>query len=85
MKYQQYLEKSNLNTLINEILFYVDDKVFPNTSSNLLNSKIKSAETINLILADGLGYENLLKSNSNLNKNISSFIIQPFHLLPMWR
>jgi predicted AlkP superfamily pyrophosphatase or phosphodiesterase len=78
VKYQQYLEKSNLNTLINEILFYVDDKVFPNTSSNLLNSKIKSAETINLILADGLGYENLLKSNSNLNKNISSFINTTF-------
>ena len=78
MKYQQYLEKSNLNTLINEILFYVDDKVFRNTSSNLLNSKIKSAETINLILADGLGYENLLKSNSNLNKNISSFINTTF-------
>ena len=78
MKYQQYLENSNLNTLINEILFYVDDKVFRNTSSNLLNSKIKTADTINLILADGLGYENLLKSNSNLNKNVSSSINTTF-------
>ena len=78
MKYQQYLENSNLNTLINEILFYIDDKVFQNTSSNLLNSKIKTADTINLILADGLGYENLLKSNSNLNKNVSSSINTTF-------
>lgn len=78
MKYQQYLENSNLNTLINEILFYIDDKVFQNTSSNLLNSKIETADTINLILADGLGYENLLKSNSNLNKNVSSSINTTF-------
>ena len=78
MKYQQYLENSNLNTLINEILFYIDDKVFQNTSSNLLNSKIETADTINLILADGLGYENLLKCNSNLNKNVSSSINTTF-------
>ena len=82
MKYQQYLENSNLNTLINEILFYIDDKVFQNTSSIFLNSKIETAET-NLILADGLDMAS--KGKSNLNKNVSSSINTTFRLLPMLR
>ena len=37
---------------------------------NLLSEKIKDAETINFILADGLGYKNLISLESSLRDNV---------------
>ena len=45
---------------------------------NLLSEKIKDAETINFILADGLGYKNLISLESSLRDNVKKIINTTF-------
>jgi hypothetical protein len=56
---KNFLEEPNILQLIifNNV---IRDESKVENNENLLSSKIKEAETINFILADGLGYKNLM-------------------------
>ena len=65
-----FLKESNLVDLSREIFQYVvQDKQKIDTRFQLLSEDLYEADTINFILADGLGYENLITTDSYLNKN----------------
>ncbi len=74
-----FLEEPNLVDLSKEIYkAVVQDKLEINTRFNLLSDDIYDAETINFILADGLGYENLNSTDSYLNQNVTKSINTTF-------
>ncbi len=66
------------NSFLNEPnLLQLSKEVFDNvikyesnveSKENLLSPKVKEAETINFILADGLGYENLMSLETSLRQ-----------------
>ena len=62
------LSKKVFNTVLNEDVFYEENAVN-------LNSEIFKAETINFVLADGLGTENLKMSRSDFLNNSNSFSV----------
>jgi|TARA_B110000444_G_scaffold149657_1_gene139975 predicted AlkP superfamily pyrophosphatase or phosphodiesterase len=62
------LSKKVFNTVLNEDVFYEENEVN-------LNSEIFKAETINFVLADGLGTENLKMSRSDFLNNSNSFSV----------
>ena len=62
------LSKKVFNTVLSEDVFYEENEVN-------LNSEIFKAETINFVLADGLGTENLKMSRSNFLNNSNSFSV----------
>ena len=76
---KHFLEEPNLVDLSKEIYkAVVQDKLEINTRFNLLSDDIYDAETINFILADGLGYENLNSTDSYLNQNVNKSINTTF-------
>ena len=76
---KNFLEEPNLVDLSKEIFkTVVQDKLEINTRFNLLSNDVYDAGTINFILADGLGYENLNTTDSYLNKNITNSINTTF-------
>ena len=76
MNLKNIIEKSSLLDLSKKIFNIVlEDDVFPEENEINLNSKILKAETINFVLADGLGNENLKNSMSDYLKNFNSFYI----------
>ena len=62
------LSKKIFNIVLNEDVFYEEYEV-------KLNSEILNAETINFVLADGLGTENLKISRSDFLNNSNSFSV----------
>ena len=52
----------------------VQNKLEIDTRFSLLSDDLYEADTINFILADGLGYENLNSRDSYLNKNVTKSI-----------
>ena len=76
------------NSFLNEPnLLQLSKEVFDNvikyesnveSKENLLSPKVKEAETINFILADGLGYENLMSLETSLKDNIKKIINTTF-------
>ncbi|MDA3013210.1 MAG: alkaline phosphatase family protein [Actinomycetota bacterium] len=79
MKTQKFLIEPNLvdlsKTVINTVL---GKKFYELRFNNLLDEKINDAESINFILADGLGFKNLQETDSWLNSNISKSIFTTF-------
>ena len=70
-----FLEEPNLIDLSKEIFkAVVRDKVEIDTRFELLSQDLYEADTINFILADGLGYKNLSSTDSSLNKNVTQSI-----------
>ena len=70
MNLKNIIGKSSLLDLSKKVFNIVlEDDVFPEENEINLNSKILKAETINFVLADGLGNENLKKSMSDYLKN----------------
>ena len=56
----------------------VQNKLEIDTRFTLLSDDLYEAETINFVLADGLGYENLNSTDSYLNKNVTKSINTTF-------
>ena len=76
---KNFLQEASLLQLSEEIFSTViNDGRKLNTVENLLTEKIKEAETINFILADGLGYENLMSLETSLKDNIKKIINTTF-------
>ena len=74
-----FLKESNLVDLSREIFQYVvQDKQKIDTRFQLLSEDLYEADTINFILADGLGYENLISTDSYLSKNVTKSINTTF-------
>ena len=78
---KNFLEEPNIVDLAKEIFKeVVQNKLEINTRFSLLSDDLYEADTINFILADGLGYENLNSTDSYLNKMLQNLLIQ--HFLP---
>ena len=76
---KNFLQEASLLQLSEEIFSTViNDGRKLNSVENLLTEKIKEAETINFILADGLGYENLMSLETSLKDNIKKIINTTF-------
>ena len=76
---KNFLEEPNLVDLSREVFkAVVRDKVEIDTRFKLLSEDLYKADTINFILADGLGYENLNSTDSYLNKNVTKAINTTF-------
>ncbi len=76
---KNFLREASLLQLSEEIFSTViNDGRKLNSVENLLTEKIKEAETINFILADGLGYENLMSLETSLKDNIKKIINTTF-------
>ena len=64
-----FLQEANLLDMSKEIFnSVVDEHLKVETRFQLLSSKIQDAETVNFILADGLGFLNLQSTDSFLNE-----------------
>jgi predicted AlkP superfamily pyrophosphatase or phosphodiesterase len=76
---KNFLGEPNILQLSKEVFNNVirDESKIEN-NENLLSSKIKEAETINFILADGLGYKNLMSLDTSLKDNINKVINTTF-------
>ena len=76
---KNFLEEPNIIDLSKEIFKeVVQNKLKIDTRFSLLSDDVHEAETINFILADGLGYENLKSTDSYLNKNVTRSINTTF-------
>jgi len=76
---KKFLEEPNLVDLSKEIFkAVVRDNVEIDTRFELLSQDLYEADTINFILADGLGYKNLNSTDSSLNKNVTKSINTTF-------
>ena len=74
-----FLQEANLLDMSKEIFnSVVDENLKVETRFQLLSSKIQDAETVNFILADGLGFLNLQSTDSFLNEYINSSINTTF-------
>ena len=68
-----FLEEPNILDLSKEIFnAVVDENLKIETRFELISKKIQEAETINFILADGLGFSNLQSTDSYLNEHINN-------------
>ncbi len=76
---KNFLEEPNIVDLSKEIFKeVVQNKLKIDTRFSLLSDDVHVADTINFILADGLGYENLKSTDSYLNKNVTRSINTTF-------
>ncbi len=76
---KNFLKEPNIVDLSKEIFKeVVQNKLKIDTRFSLLSDDVHEAETINFILADGLGYENLKSTDSYLNKNVTKSINTTF-------
>ena len=76
---KNFLEEPNLVDLSKEIFKeVVQNKLKIDIRFSLLSDDVHEADTINFILADGLGYENLKSTDSYLNKNVTRSINTTF-------
>ena len=76
---KNFLEEPNIVDLAKEICKeVVQNKLEIDTRFTLLSDDLYEAETINFILADGLGYENLNSTDYYVNKNVSKSINTTF-------
>ena len=76
---KNFLLEPSLIDLSKEIFkAVVRDKVEIDTRFELLSQDLYEADTINFILADGLGYKNLSSTDSSLNKNVTQSINTTF-------
>ena len=76
---KNFLEEPNIVDLAKEIFKeVVQNKLAIDTRFSLLSADLHEAETINFILADGLGYENLKSADSYLNKKVTKSINTTF-------
>ena len=76
---KNFLEEPNIVDLAKEIFKEVVQNKFEiDTRFSLLSDDLYEADTINFILADGLGYENLNSTDSYLNKNVTKSINTTF-------
>ena len=76
---KNFLEEPNIVDLSKEIFKeVVQNKLEIDTRFSLLSADLHEAETINFILADGLGYENLKSADSYLNKKVTKSINTTF-------
>ena len=76
---KNFLEEPNIVDLSKEIFKeVVQNKLEIDTRFSLLSADLHEAETINFILADGLGYENLKSTDSYLNQNVTKSINTTF-------
>ena len=76
---KNFLKEPNIVDLSKEIFKeVVQNKLKIDTRFSLLSDNVHEAETINFILADGLGYENLKSTDSYLNKNVTKSINTTF-------
>ena len=76
---KNFLKEPNIVDLSKEIFKgVVQNKLEIDTRFSLLSADLHEAETINFILADGLGYENLKSTDSYLNKNVTKSINTTF-------
>ena len=76
---KNFLEEPNIVDLSKEIFkVVVQNKLEIDTRFSLLSADLHEAETINFILADGLGYENLKSTDSYLNKKVTKSINTTF-------
>ena len=76
---KNFLEEPNIVDLSKEIFKeVVQNKLEIDTRFSLLSADLHEAETINFILADGLGYENLKSTDSYLNKKVTKSINTTF-------
>ena len=78
---KNFLEEPNIVDL-SKVIFkeVVQNKLKIDTRFSLLSDDVHVADTINFILADGLGYENLNSTDSYLNKNVTKSINTTFPL-----
>ena len=77
---KHFLEEPNILDLSKEIFnAVVDQNLKVENRFELISKKIEDAETVNFILADGLGFSNLQSTDSFLNKHINNLLIQLFH------
>jgi len=66
---KNFLDEASILDMSKEIFnSVVDENLKVETRFKLLSSKIQEAETINFILADGLGFLNLQSTDSYLNE-----------------
>ena len=76
---KHFLEEANILDMSKEIYnTVVDENLKVETRFQLLSKKIEDAETVNFILADGLGFLNLQSTDSFLNKHINNTINTTF-------
>ena len=76
---KHFLEEANILDMSKEIYnTVVDENLKVETRFQLLSKKIEDAETVNFILADGLGFLNLQSTDSFLNEYISSSVNTTF-------
>ena len=76
---KNFLDEPNLIDLSKEIFKAVlHDKIEIDTRFELLSQDLYEADTLNFILADGLGFENLNNTDSSLNKNVTKSINTTF-------
>ena len=76
---KNFLEEPNIVDLAKEIFKEVVQNKFEiDTRFELLSQDLYEADTINFILADGLGYKNLSSIDSSLNKNVTQSINTTF-------
>jgi C4-type Zn-finger protein len=75
-----FLEEPNILDLSKEIFnAVVDQNLKVETRFELISKKIEDAETVNFILADGLGFSNLQSTDSFLNEHINNVVNTTFH------
>lgn len=76
---KNFLNEASLLQLSKEVFSTViSDRAKLNSAESLLTEKVKEAETINFILADGLGYKNLMSLETSLKNNIKKIINTTF-------
>ena len=74
-----FLEEPNILDLSKEIFnAVVDQNLKVETRFELISKKIEDAETVNFILADGLGFSNLQSTDSFLNEHINNVVNTTF-------
>ena len=76
---KHFLEEPNILDMSKEIFnSVVDEYLKVETRFQLLSNKIQDAETVNFIIADGLGFLNLQSTDSFLNEYLNSSVNTTF-------
>ena len=74
-----FLEEPNILDLSKEIFnAVVDQNLKVENRFELISKKIEDAETVNFILADGLGFSNLQSTDSFFNEHINNVVNTTF-------
>ena len=76
---KNFLQEANILDMSKEIFnSVIDENLKVETRFQLLSDKIQDAETINFILADGLGFLNLQSTDSFLNEYLNNSVNTTF-------